>query len=155
MWVLAIFSIIAGFPKEWFMSFLGEHAKIEAGSLPFISLTLAGCGIFLAYILYQRASVSPDKIRTSVSPLYGLLRRKYFMDDIYEFLYRNGLLFLSTLTGWFDRYIVDGFVNLVSWSTGQAGRILRKLQTGQVQDYLYGVLFGLLVLIVWGVWIGF
>lgn len=155
MWLLAILSVIAGFPKEWFMSFLGEHVTVGAGSLPFISLLLAGCGILLAYILYQREAVSPEKIRTSISPIYGLLRRKYFMDDIYEFLYRNGLLLISTLAGWFDRYIVDGFVNLVSWSTGRAGVVLRRIQTGQIQDYLYGILFGLLVLIVWGFWIGF
>jgi len=155
MWLLAILSVIAGFPKEWFMSFLGEHVKIAAGSLPFVSLLLAGLGVLLAYLMYQKESLSPEKVRTSLLPVHSLLKRKYFMDDVYEFLYRNGLLLISTLAGWFDRYIVDGFVNLVSWSTGQAGRILRKFQTGQIQDYLYGILFGLLVLIVWGFWIGF
>jgi NADH-quinone oxidoreductase subunit L len=155
MWLLAILSIVAGFPKEWFLTFLGEHTKVEAGSLPLISLSLAALGIVVAYLMYQKESISPEKVRNSITPIYNLLRRKYFMDDLYEFLYRNVLLFISTLAGWFDRYVVDGFVNLVSWSTGKAGGILRKTQTGKIQDYLYGILLGLIVLIVWGFWIGF
>ena len=48
-----------------------------------------------------------------------------------------------------DRYIVDGVLNVVSAATLRAGDAARRLQTGKPQDYVYGVAFGVLLLLVW------
>jgi NADH-quinone oxidoreductase subunit L len=53
----------------------------------------------------------------------------------------------SAIQGWVDLHIVDGLVNGVALATGWVGNRLRRLQTGQVQDYLMLVLLGLLILI--------
>jgi hypothetical protein len=75
------------------------------------------------------------------------LEKKLWLDDIYEWLYRRVLDGLSVLCGWFDRYIVDGLVNAVSWSIRQSSRGLREIQTGRIQDYLYGIIAALILLI--------
>jgi NADH:ubiquinone oxidoreductase subunit 5 (subunit L)/multisubunit Na+/H+ antiporter MnhA subunit len=53
----------------------------------------------------------------------------------------NGVGFLSLIAsraqGWFDRYIIDGIVNLVGWITGFVGRSVRHLQTGVAQQYVF------------------
>ncbi len=54
--------------------------------------------------------------------------------------------------GWVDRYLVDGLVNLASAWALRWGDRLRQIQTGRAQDYLYGVAFGLLLVIVWSYW---
>ena len=54
----------------------------------------------------------------------------------------------SRLIGWIDRYVVDGVLNVLSAWTLSAGDLLRRMQSGQAQDYLYGVAFGLLALII-------
>ena len=47
-----------------------------------------------------------------------------------------------------DRYIVDGVVNVLSaWTVMGAGR-LRRMQTGRVQDYVFGVAVGMVALLI-------
>jgi NAD(P)H-quinone oxidoreductase subunit 5 len=67
-------------------------------------------------------------------------------------LYRAFILGLSWLIGWIDRYLVDGVLNVVSAWTLRAGDLLRRIQSGQPQDYVYGVAFGTLLLFVWVQW---
>ena len=157
MWILGILAIVAGFPHKIFSEILGGHHSGEggAGFLPLLSLALALLGIVIAWTIYQRESPSPDKVRTSAKPFYVTFQKKYWMDDFYEALYRYVMLGLATVCGWFDRYIVDGVVNLVTWLSKQFSYLLRMFQTGKVQDYLYGILLGLLMLALWGYWIGF
>ena len=54
--------------------------------------------------------------------------------------------------GFVDRYLVDGLLNVASASSLRAGDVLRRIQTGQAQDYVYGVAFGVLVLLAWAQW---
>ena len=49
---------------------------------------------------------------------------------------------------WFDRAIVDGTVNGVGRVTVSAGRGLRRVQTGRVQNYALGIAIGLIVMAV-------
>ena len=50
---------------------------------------------------------------------------------------------------WFDRAIVDGTVNGVGDVVQGAGRDLRKIQTGRVQNYALGIAFALIVVAVY------
>jgi hypothetical protein len=59
------------------------------------------------------------------------------------------MLGFSRLIGWIDRYLVDGLLNVLSALTLRAGGRLRGIQSGRAQDYVYGVAFGVLFLIVW------
>ena len=47
---------------------------------------------------------------------------------------------------WFDRTVVDGTVNGVGSVTVDAGRGLRRVQTGRVQNYALGIAIGLIVM---------
>lgn len=160
MWVLAILSVIAGFVfNKGFESLFSvvrgsEHATqtAEPHWVGYLGLLLGLTGILLAYIIYQKGLISHESLRTKLKPIYTLLYQKYFLDEIAYYLYRKGLIDgLSLLCGWFDRYIVDGIVNLTTWSTRKSGEILRMLQTGIIQDYLYGIIFGILIFILLGV----
>ncbi len=53
----------------------------------------------------------------------------------------------SAIQGWVDLHIVDGIVNGVASVTGWIGDRLRRLQTGRVQDYLFVVLLGIMILL--------
>jgi len=54
----------------------------------------------------------------------------------------NGLAYIC---GWFDRYIVDGFVNFIASYTMSISHVLRNVQTGRAQDYLYGIIIAILL----------
>ena len=117
-----------------------------------VSIGLAVAGFLLAWIIYQKEIVRHESLRETFKPVYRLLLKKYWLDDFYYLLYRYALIGgVSYACGWFDRYIVDGVVNLVSWSTRKSAELIRSIQDGKVQDYLYGVLIGLVILMLLGV----
>lgn len=152
MLILAALSLVTGWFAGDFEHLLhpGRGAEIHPSPLPWVSLGLAIVGILVAWAIYQKQRPAPALLRSTLSPLGKAVDKKYWLDDLYEFLYSKILLALSFLIGWVDRYLVDGFVNLAAWLTGRAGTTLRIAQTGKAQDYLIGLTVGLLVLIILG-----
>jgi NADH-quinone oxidoreductase subunit L len=148
-WVLAALTLARGLQVAFFS---GQHAGEGPGWLPAFSLTLAGAGILLAWAMYQRALVDPARVAAVLRPIDWMARRRYGLDALYAGLYRGILLGFARLIGWIDRYLVDGVLNVVSAWTLRAGDRLRRLQTGQPQDYVYGVAFGALLLFVLAHW---
>ena len=57
---------------------------------------------------------------------------------------------VSNVQGWIDTRIVDGAVNGVGALAVRAGRSLRRLQTGRIQSYVFGLSTGFVILVVIG-----
>jgi NADH-quinone oxidoreductase subunit L len=177
---LAVLSVVAGWVGiPWlahgYSSFVyhGEphHAKPEI-LLMVVSTVVALSGIGLAYLMYYRRAISADAMARRFQPIYTLLYRKYYVDEVYDviiikpvhalarFLWSfdvnviDGLvnlqatvtLRLAAAKQWFDEYIVDGLVNGIGLVTGAASSALRLVQTGRLANYLLVVLFGLIVI---------
>ncbi len=130
------------------LAFGAHHGEAPAW-LPWASMLVAVAGIALAWAMYQRGAIEPARLASALAPIDFLARRRYGLDALYAGLYRGVLLALSALVGWVDRYLVDGVLNVLSAGSLRAGDTLRRLQTGQPQDYVYGVAFGVLLLLVW------
>jgi NADH-quinone oxidoreductase subunit L len=125
-----------------------HHAEAP-GWLPWASMLVAVAGIALAWATYQRGAISAARLSSALAPIDFAARRRYGLDGLYAFLYRAVLLGLSSVIGWVDRYVVDGVLNVLSAATLRAGNALRQVQTGKPQDYVYGVVLGVLLLLVW------
>jgi len=108
--------------------------------------------------------------REQALPGFKLLNAKYYVDEIYDASFVRAVLTLRKLfaemdrwivdglvnavgtvsraaawaTGVHDKYVVDGLVNLVGNATLGAGGQLRRIQTGRIQNYVYGILGGVL-----------
>jgi len=132
----------------------GDDAHHGPGWLAPASVALALGGILLAWATYQRGAVDPARLAGTfpLSLLGFLARRGYGLDALYDGLYRGFILGFSRLIGWIDRYLVDGVLNFLSAWTLRAGDLVRRIQSGQAQDYVYGVAFGVLLLFVWAQW---
>jgi len=50
--------------------------------------------------------------------------------------------------GAIDTYFVDGAVNGVAWLFLSGGRQLRRVQTGRINNYVLGVVVGIVLLVV-------
>jgi NADH-quinone oxidoreductase subunit L len=148
LWILAALTVGLGLVLGARGS--GEHHG--PGWLPALSLALAAGGIVLAWATYQRGLVSADRLAALFGPIDFMARRRYGLDALYTGLYRACLLGFSKLVGWVDRYLVDGILNVLSAWTLTSGDLLRRIQSGQAQDYVYGVAFGTLLLFVWVQW---
>ncbi|MEM9534030.1 MAG: NAD(P)H-quinone oxidoreductase subunit F [Cyanobacteria bacterium P01_E01_bin.45] len=108
------------------------HFNVQAAGLLMTSSLL---GATVAAFLYIGQSV-PKPIRL---PLAGV--QDFFANDLYTpQLYRNSIVFgvawASRITDWFDRYIVDGVVNLVGLLSLAGGETLKYNNSGQSQIYI-------------------
>jgi NADH-quinone oxidoreductase subunit L len=111
-----------------------------AHPLAWISLLAAGLGIFMSYALYVKGWISPDRVKKNFYSLYAICTRKYWMDDLYETFIAKKLLYRGVFQAfqWFDRVVIDGAANGIATITAGAGRMIRKVQNGELQ--LYGLL---------------
>ncbi|MEM8780158.1 MAG: NAD(P)H-quinone oxidoreductase subunit F [Cyanobacteria bacterium P01_G01_bin.49] len=70
----------------------------------------------------------------------------FYLETVYEVTVVAAVAGISRLTAWFDRYIVDGAVNLVSLMTIFSGNALKYNVSGQSQFYILTILIGVSLL---------
>jgi len=148
LWLLAILSLVIG---VYFTLNRGD-AEGPAWLTP-TAVAVALGGILLSWLTYQRRVISADALASAFGPIRRAALAKFWIDDIFLAIYRRVLLGFSRLIGWIDRYLVDGIVNVASVWTVDGGDLLRQIQTGRAQDYIYFVVVGLLALILWLGWV--
>ncbi|NOX38695.1 MAG: NADH-quinone oxidoreductase subunit L [Calditrichaeota bacterium] len=112
------------------------------------SILMALAGIVLAYLMYIKGSISPVKMAQRFQGLYRLLYNKYYVDEIYQKFIINPLIAFSRwLWHFVDEGIVDGLVNLAGRLMILFGLLLRRVQTGYVQNYAAFFVLGTLILL--------
>ncbi|HEX4823636.1 MAG TPA: NADH-quinone oxidoreductase subunit L [Candidatus Polarisedimenticolaceae bacterium] len=116
--------------------------------VPVLGTSAALVGLAVAWAGYVKKSFDVEALRRAAGPVTTLLERRYYIDDLFEAVYRRVYLGISAAVGWTDRYLVDGVVNAVTWGTWSLAGRLRVLQSGRVQDALYFVAGGLVLLAV-------
>jgi len=149
LWLLAILSVGVG------LFFTVHHPEPEfaaPGWLTPLAIAVAVGGIVLAWLTYHRRAVDAERLAAAFGLVRDAALAKFWLDDLFEAVYRGVLLAFSRGVGWVDRYLVDGIVNVLSAWTLVLGDRLRRMQSGQPQDYVYGVALGLLLLLVWIQW---
>jgi NADH-quinone oxidoreductase subunit L len=119
--------------------------------VPILGTTAALSGLAIAWAGYQRRSFDPARVRRAFGPVVTVLERRWYVDDVFEGVYRFAYLNISSAVGWIDRYVVDGLVNAVTWATWSGAGRLTAIQTGRVQDALYAVAAGI-VFLAWLAW---
>jgi NADH-quinone oxidoreductase subunit L len=148
--VLALLTMAVGISTTLGISALVAEPATAEASPAWLTPSAVGAGIagiLLAWLTYQRRTIDA----VSLAGIFGPIRRaaiaKFWIDDLFEGVYGVLLLGFSRIVGWFDRYLVDGVLNVMSAWTVDAGDNLRLIQTGRAQDYVYGVAVGILVLV--------
>jgi len=149
LWVLALIAVGLG------VGFSVSHPETPAvmpGWLTPLAVGVAIAGVLLAWLTYQRGAIDATTLARTFGPIRHAAIAGFWIDDVFVGVYRGGLLAFSRLVGWIDRYLVDGVLNVLSAWTASSGDRLRRVQTGRVQDYVYGVAIGALALIFWFGW---
>jgi NADH-quinone oxidoreductase subunit L len=150
IWILAIFSIIAGFlqyPKHMMSEWLGESTKTTIWWIPVLVTLVAFFGIFLAYAVYLKHWISANTLAKLSGIGYRLSYRKFYVDECYQALFVWTLKGLGWfLMGW-DRFIVGGVAKFIKAMPKELSEISSYIQNGQVQRYLLISVFGFLLLL--------
>ncbi|MDZ7360771.1 MAG: NADH-quinone oxidoreductase subunit L [candidate division KSB1 bacterium] len=118
-------------------------------SLMALSVAVALAGIYLAHHMYLAKAGAADRVAARLSGLYNLLKRKYYVDEIYDALFVRPLFWLSENFFWkiFDVKLIDGAVNGSAGIFGGLAAVLRRWQTGIVQNYAVTLVLGVIVIL--------
>jgi NADH-quinone oxidoreductase subunit L len=79
-------------------------------------------------------------------PIYVGSRNKWWFDDLNDRIFVRFGGRVAQALWWFDVRVIDGAVNGIAALTADAGRGIRQIQTGRVQNYALGIAVGLLVI---------
>ena len=121
------------------------------GTLILISVAVAVIGMVVAWRLFGFFVLSPREAlveawTSRLQPLYVASKNKWYFDDLNDLIFvRFGGLVANALW-WFDVHVIDGAVNGVASLTQGAGREIRHIQTGRVQNYALGIAAGLIIM---------
>jgi NADH-quinone oxidoreductase subunit L len=133
-----------------------------------VSVVLALIGISVGYYMYIKNTNIPLLIQFKLPKLHQALLNKWYVDEIYNFAVVGGTKRFALLLCWIDAHIVDGIVNgsalltrglssgsilfdggIVDGLVNLAGNIvqtasgmLKKIQTGYVQNYALAMAIG-------------
>ncbi len=152
------------------------HPESIDWGLAAIGLVAAGAGLALGWLIFSRdRATQKSRDRFEVPALYPLLRRKYFMDDLALGVVGATTGPIARFVDWTNTYVIDGIINLVggvvkalggfvygildqravdgvfnglSAVTDGAGSVVRRLQTGRVQQYAAGFVAGAVILVI-------
>ena len=180
LWILAAGSVVVGYIG--LPAFLGgsqldhwldpvihghheHHPVVEELLVMGASIAAAAVGAAAAWRLYYVRTPARERLEAPGGFAYRLLDNKYYVDEIYQFVFVGGTLLLARVGAAFDRYVIDTIVDgsarlttVVSWFNGlfdkyvidmlvnavanvtfALGNNFRRVQTGNINSYLYVV----------------
>jgi NADH-quinone oxidoreductase subunit L len=197
--VLALGSLVAGYiglPK-WLGPNLFEHwlapvfapvqvavaeeahhsVALEVGLAGF-SVAVAVVGFLIAFTTYYVKSDRAARVSAQFKGLYAALLNKWYVDELYDFLWVNrakdlgrglwrfdnkvvdggvngsalGTIKSSLGSWWWDRWIVDGLVRGTGGFVKVASWPIRLSETGYTQNYALVMIFGVLIFVGYVLW---
>ncbi len=139
--ILAVPALGSGFLGAWLASSTGHEYELHFASMTPITATVLGlAGLGASWVVFGSGGTAP------FADVIARLDRESWVDRSWELGYRRVMLGAAAVLGWFDRYIVDGVMNLFGWAAIEGGQKARTLQTGLVRDYAWALVAGAAVL---------
>src|ERR1017187_4193766 len=152
----------------------GIHSHATEGAFAVITFTVVVIGWLIADLMYRQRKLDPARFSQMFGGVpYEWVYNKYYVDEFYNRviiqpymlatralawfdtniidgvvnLAARIIVFLSWLSGLFDHYVVDGLVDFSANLTLDVGGRLRRLQTGSINGYLYGILAAVMLIL--------
>ena len=141
-----------------------------------ISIGVAALGIGLAVLMYLKNIISPETWGKRAGFMYDWSLNKYYFDENYDKYLYQPTLRLAKKIAWidwelYDKYFINGFGHVTNWASRVSGKfdyniidqflvdgvgriadnlgfMLKKIQTGKLQNYLLYVTAGVIILMI-------
>ncbi|MEA3433717.1 MAG: NADH-quinone oxidoreductase subunit L [Campylobacterota bacterium] len=153
---LALLAVIAGFFMGGFQTFvtkllpdyvMSEHTHHLIWVLTAVVLVFAIGGIWLAYKKYANGLKRDEELENSF--IYKLLANQYYIPQFYEeFITKPYAMISEKLWTTVDMKIVDATVDGIAKFLYKSGDGSRKMQTGNLSNYLNWMAVGAVLLLV-------
>lgn len=107
-------------------------------------------GVALAWFVYVANPGMNERIASRLNIIVDLLQHEYGFEKLYDLIIVKPSIAISNVCMYvFDQGIIDRILVLGSGkSVAFCGRVLRKLQTGYVNDYVLSMIIGIIVLMI-------
>jgi len=153
--ILALFAVAVGLvlgPTHLFAGYL-QHTQglvhVESHgmhlSVMLLSTIIAVLGIGAAWVMYVQSPRLAEQMKTSLRPLHHISQGKLYLDEIEYGSVVLPFKWLAQLCLLFDRYIIDGLLDLIAAIPRVAGILPRRLQNGVIPTYALCMFGGVLV----------
>ena len=115
---------------------------------------LVVAGFVITTYVYIFNPAMADRIKRALKPVYVILDRKFWVDEVYFAIFaRGGVALGRALWRGGDAATIDGaMVNGSASLVQRIARVARRLQTGRLYEYAFAMIFGL-VLLLGGYWL--
>ncbi len=125
-----------------------HHSAALEIILMILSVLIALAGIYIAYRLYAVDPKLPVRIGERFAQLRNVLYNKYYVDEIYGFLFVKPFIKLSELLyNIADKVFIDGTVNLTGYGAVWTGEVIKWFQTGYLRNYIVTFMIGVVILV--------
>jgi NADH-quinone oxidoreductase subunit L len=166
--------VLAGVNPETGAVKIAHHAVAKELGLIVASFAIVALAFWLAYEFYRTKRFAAELAARKFSWFYKLVFHKYYVDEIYDAAIVDrtkdlgtalgrldaqvidgvgvngaGWLarFISTVSMWWDKWIIDGLLNFAAKLTQLFSYPVRLIQTGMFSGYAMLILVGLVVLL--------
>ena len=117
--------------------------------LAVVSLSIAMIAFFVTWLFYIKHRFNSEKLISLTPSIHRLLTRKYYIDEVYEWVINRIVLVSARIVATFDRIVINelgvhGTGKSILWS----GERLRYHVTGRIYNYALGMVSGALILII-------
>ena len=153
--VLAVLSVVGGFINLPHFIGHGHYAKLDhwlhglyatdvkLAEVPFntemILLAATVIMVFLVWFVVKNIYVNKKKLPLAEEQYEGwekLSNKKLFIDELYDATFVKFTEGLGVGGNMFDKGILDRFVNFIGWGAEDSGVAAKKLQNGNVENYV-------------------
>ncbi len=137
------------------------------------ALASAFSGFIIALSIFGIWPASAGKLRRALLPIHRFIERGWYLDRIYEYAIVDTITLTARFSGWadrniidgavnlaahltvtlsrlagaFDKYVVDGLVTLVGATVQFFGLMARSVQTGRIQTYLMWIIATVVIIL--------
>ncbi|MFN0238954.1 MAG: NADH-quinone oxidoreductase subunit L [Aquificaceae bacterium] len=147
MLVLSVMAVVAGFFEGWYGGVLGVKKELHF-DIALLSVLVGVAGILVAYLVYIRGLVDPQRAYEALKPLHTAFKEQFFTERLYHRVLAGGYLFYSKILYMTaERQLIDGLVNATYPAVRSAGGFMKALQAGKLNLYTLFIAAGFLLLL--------
>jgi NADH-quinone oxidoreductase subunit L len=134
----------------------GEERPALETTLMVVSVAAGVLGFVLAFLLYNRKPELPARIAASVHGLYTAVANKYWIDELYAWIFVKPLIAISGVVFWrgIDQGVIDATLDGSADTAREVSDNLRHMQSGNLRSYAGWVAIGATAVIIYMVWVG-
>jgi NADH-quinone oxidoreductase subunit L len=153
----------------WLFSSLDDRSTFHVNLITILSALWVITALVVSFFYYRSRTLS-----TKSNNIQTLIRQAFHVDSVFK---NSGLAMkrlsvltsktdtklidgaihftayaqvtLSHVTGWFDKYFIDGMVDGMARIVGALGSFVRSFQGGKIQLYIFWAIFGIIIFLIW------